>query len=116
MVIAVPPVVDVIPLARPDSAAAEDTWFQRAPVPVDRGLFDRAMRAASMAWHPDGILPPPAVTQATMALPAILEAWRSIERQLVGLTGDSPHQEFLEANATMLGAMYQRLYLVRMRR
>ncbi|MDQ3127581.1 MAG: hypothetical protein M3Q66_03885 [Chloroflexota bacterium] len=51
-----------------------------------------------------------------MALPVVLEAWRATERELAGMTGDSPDQEYLEANATMLQAIYQRLYIERMRR
>ena len=103
--------------AGPDNVdGAADTWLAPAPFPVARGLFGEALRAASMAWRSDGVLPLKIAPTDEMALPMILEAWRSIERELAGMTGDGPDQELLEANATMLRAMYQRLYLVRMKR
>lgn len=96
-------------------------WLRPAAhVAVGRGLFELALRAASMAWRPDatgGLLrPPPIVTDPEMALPVVLEAWRATERALAGMTGNSPDQEYLEANVAMLQAMYQRLYRERMRR
>ena len=97
-----------------------DAWLRPAvPAAVGRGLFELALRAASVAWRPDSTvaLPaPPMVMDPELALPVVLEAWRATERELAGMTGDSPDQEYLEANATMLQAMYQRLYSERMRR
>jgi hypothetical protein len=117
MAISVSGTVEAGPRASPEGAAAtEDTWLEPAPFPVARGLFGEALRAASMAWRSDGVLPLKIAATDEMALPMILEAWRSIERELAGMTGDGPDQELLEANATMLGAMYQRLYLIRMKR
>lgn len=107
------------------SAVPEDlgqpsgAWLRPAAL-VGRGLFELALRAASAAWHPDPIVATPTlqptVADSTMALPVVLEAWRATERELAGMSGDSPDQEYLEANATMLQAMYQRLYVERMRR
>lgn len=87
------------------------------PVPtVRRGLFELALRAASLAWHPDPTVAPSPVTDPTMAMPVVLAAWRATERELAGMTGDSPEQEYLEANAMMLQAIYQRLYRERVRK
>jgi hypothetical protein len=94
-------------------------WLRpAAAAPPGRGLFALALRAASVAWHPDWSVatPPPIVRDPAMALPVVLEAWRATERELAGMTGDSPDQEYLEANAMILQAMYQRLYSERMRR
>ena len=86
--------------------------------PVDHGLFERALRAAAIAWQPNwfGAARSKLDAGPIMALPEILEAWRATERELTGIVNDSPDQELLEANATMLRAMYQRLYLERTRR
>lgn len=93
------------------------SWLPPVPAAIGRGLFALALRAASVAWHPDWTFatPPPIVKDPAMALPVVLEAWRATERELAGMTGDSPDQEYLEANATMLRAMYQRLYIEQMR-
>lgn len=49
-------------------------------------------------------------------MPEILAAWRATERELAGMTGDSPAQELLEANAMILMAMYQQTHVGRMGR
>lgn len=116
MVISVSGAGEVAPRASPEALADAAPWLEPAPFPIIRGLFGEAVRAASMAWRSDGTVPATPAAPDEMALPLILEAWRSIERELVGMTGDAPEQELLEANATILGAMYQRLYLVRMKR
>jgi hypothetical protein len=77
--------------------------------------FDRAVRAAASAWTPRLV----AGTERNLAagraaIPEILAAWRAAERELAGMTGDSPAQELLEANVSMLQALYQRLYRERM--
>jgi hypothetical protein len=81
------------------------------------GAFDRALRAAASAWTPRVV----AGTERTVsawraAIPEILAAWRAAERELAGMTGDSPAQELLEANVSMLQALYQRLYRERIER
>lgn len=81
------------------------------------GAFDRALRAAASAWTPRVV----AGSQRTLAagqaaIPEILAAWRAAERELAGMTGDSPAQELLEANVSMLQALYQRLYRERLER
>ena len=93
-------------------------WFLPTPGPVDHGLFERALRAAAIAWQPNwfGVTRSKLEAGPIVALPEILEAWRATERELTGIVNDSPDQELLEANATMLRAMYQRLYLERTRR
>ena len=93
-------------------------WLLPTPAPVDRGMFDRALRAASVMWQPHRTeLPEPAAESGvSMALPAVLEAWRATLRELAGMAGDNPAQELLEANALILRAMYQRLYRERMRK
>lgn len=95
------------------------SWLLPAAA-VGRGVFELALRAASVAWRPastDALPTPPLIVMdPEMALPVVLEAWRATERALAGMTGDSPDQEYLEANAMMLQAMYQRLYSERMRR
>jgi hypothetical protein len=88
------------------------------PGRVDHGLFERALRAAGLVWQPDwsGVHPRIALAAPIMALPEVLEAWRATERELVALVGlapDSPGRLLLEANASALRAMYQRLYLER---
>jgi hypothetical protein len=96
------------------SDATARSWLMPAPGRVDHGLFERALRAAAIVWHPDWFDMSPQPTKGGhMVLPDVLEAWRATERDLAGLAVDSPHQELLEANATMLRAMYQRLYLER---
>jgi hypothetical protein len=82
---------------------------------IDRGLFDLAMRAAAKAWrqHPADATAAGVAVSPAMSLAEVLEAWRATERELAGMTGDSPDQELLEANATMLHAMYQRLFVER---
>ena len=96
-------------------------WLRPAvPVAIGRGLFELALRAASVAWRPESTVtlatPPLIVMDPEVALPVVLEAWRATERELAGMTDDSPDQEYLESNAAMLQAMYQRLYSERMRR
>jgi hypothetical protein len=93
-------------------------WPLPTPGRVDYGLFERALRAAAIVWQPDwfGVHPRTSEAGPIMALPEILEAWRATERELVALIGlavDSPARELLEANVSMLRAMYQRLYLER---
>jgi hypothetical protein len=107
------PVVDLELLVEPPRL-----WLLPTPTQLDRGLFDRALRAASLTWQPSGfaLAAPTAEPGLEMALPEVLEAWRATERELAGMTGDSPAQELLEANAMILQAMYQRLYRERMRR
>lgn len=117
---------EVQPLAGQASVESGEPWLLPA-AGIGRGLFELALRAASLAWHPSRTIAPlpsdAAIAAATtsvadpaMALPVVLEAWRATERELAGMTGDSPDQEYLEANATMLQEMYQRLYSERMRR
>lgn len=103
------------PPATPDgSPDTGEVWFRPSAAPSDRG-FDKALRAASEAWHPAWIEPPvvPIQVVATVALPVVLKAWRAIERELSGMSADSPERAVLEANSTMLRAMYQRLYIER---
>lgn len=96
------------------------SWLPPAAAVIGRSLFELALRAASVAWRPASTVgvakPAPVVRDPEVALPVVLEAWRATERELARMTGDSPDQEYLEANATMLRAMYQRLYSERMRR
>lgn len=98
------------------SKAVGPVWEPLAPPGAGRGLFELALRAASLAWHPDPTVAPSPVTDPTMAMPVVLAAWRATERELAGMTGDSPEQEYLEANAMMLQAIYQRLYRERVRK
>ena len=99
------------------SPDAREVWYRPSAAPSDRG-FDKALRAASTAWHPAWIEPPVAPIEevATVALPVVLRAWRAIERELSGMSADSPERAVLEANSTMLRAMYQRLYVERTRK
>lgn len=109
---------------QPGTVGDDGAWAGPAPALPDRGPFGLALLAASLAWHPvwltpiETVLPPAALAHVDpeMALPVILEAWRATERDLAGMTDDSPEQEYLQANASLLRAMYQRLYLDRMRR
>jgi len=105
--------------AGPESATdPARLWLLPSPVPVDHGAFDRALRAAALAWQPHWIDPPepPIGAGPVIGLPEVLEAWRATDRELAGMTEDDPLQKLLEANATLLRAMYQRLYRERMRR
>jgi hypothetical protein len=92
-------------------------WLARAPGRGDHGLIDRALRAAAIVWQPDRFAAiPPTAKGDHMVLPNVLEAWRAAERELsarIDMTHDSPGRQLLEANATMLRATYQRLYLER---
>lgn len=113
-------VTDVALRSGPESMVERgESWLLPASA-FGRGAFELALRAASVAWRPESTvaLPtaPPIVMDPEMALPVILEAWRATERELAGMTGDSPDQEYLEANAMMLQAIYQRLYSERTRR
>ena len=106
------------PPATPDGAPGTDeVWFRPSADPSDRG-FNRALRAASGAWHPAWNEPPVAPIEevATVALPVVLSAWRAVERELSGMSADSPERAVLEANSSMLRAMYQRLYVERTRK
>lgn len=96
-------------------------WSMPAPVSIDEGLFARALRAAAVAWQPHWLdAPVTTVARAAVvpdiALPEVLAAWRACERELAGMTVDSPDQELLEANVAMLRAIYQRIYVERMGR
>jgi hypothetical protein len=91
-------------------------WLMPTPGRVDHGLFERALRAAAIVWQPDWFGAHPRSSEAgpMMALPEVLEAWRATERELVvqiGLGVDGPGRQLLEANVSMLRAMYQRLYV-----
>jgi hypothetical protein len=75
------------------------------------GAFDRALRAAAAVWTPRLVAGTGrTVAAGRIAIPEILAAWRAAERELAGMTGDSPAQELLEANVSMLQALYQRLF------
>ena len=105
------------PSMRPESLTeAGLRWTEPTPFLIDRGLFAKALRAAAAAWLPNRPDAPDARAAATpaMGLPDVLAAWRATERELAGMSGDSPEQELLEANVAMLRAMYQRLYVERM--
>ena len=93
-------------------------WSPPAPASIDDGLFARALRAAAVAWQPSWLDEPLASAKVApaMALPEVLAAWRASERELAGITAASPDHVLLEANVGMLRAMYQRLYVERMRR
>jgi hypothetical protein len=95
------------------SRAEAHPWLMPTPGRVDHGLFARALRAAAIVWQPEWLGMSSKTKGGHMVLPEVLEAWRATERDLAGLAVDSPDQELLEANATMLRAMYQRLYLER---
>lgn len=105
------------------TVGADGASAGHSPTLLNRGRFSAALRAASLAWHPvwptpiETVLSPAAlaVVDPEMALPVVLQAWRATERELAGMTDDSPEQEYLQANASLLRAMYQRLYLDRMR-
>jgi hypothetical protein len=112
---------DVRPVARPGPGATNDPvrlWLLPSPAPVDDGAFDRALRAASLAWQPRRIEPaePPVAAGPVIGLPEVLEAWRATERELAGMTVDDPNRALLDANVLLLRAMYQRLYRERMQR
>ena len=111
----------------PEVPEAPEAWNERdAPERLRRGLvrladppgtFDRALRAAMSAWTPRAVTATGrAMTAGQSAIPEILAAWRAAERELTGMTGDSPAQELLEANVSMLRALYQRLYRERIER
>ena len=118
MGVSIPGDATVGPPGRQDEVRdADEVWFRPSADPSDRG-FGKALRAASVAWHPAWVAPEPEPSDevATVALPVVLSAWRAIERELSGMSADSPERAVLEANATMLRAMYQRLYIERTRR
>ena len=94
-----------------------DRWVQPSGGPTS-GSFDKALRAASAGWHPerDVVDPAPIEEAVRHALPLVLEAWRAIDRELSDAAVVSPEREVLEANAAMLRAVYQRLYIERARR
>jgi hypothetical protein len=100
------------------SNEADLRWTEPTQLLIDRGLFARALRAASAAWLTNGPDAPVAraVAPPAMGLPDVLAAWRETERELAMMSGGSPEQELLEANVAMLRAMYQRLYIERMPR
>jgi hypothetical protein len=107
------------PIARPESLTeAGLRWSEPTQFLIDHGLFARALRAAAAAWLPHRLDAPVAGVGAApaMGLTEVLAAWRATERELSGMSGDSPEQELLEANVAMLRAIYQRLYLERMPR
>ena len=119
MVAALVSAAELEPNRHPESLTeAGLRWSEPASLLIDHGLFARALRAAAAAWLPHQLDEPVARVAAapTMGLPEVLAAWRATERELSGMSGDSPEQELLEANVAMLRAMYQRLYVERMPR
>ena len=78
--------------------------------PSDLILFRPVLGGNSLAGVASATVAP------AMALPEVLAAWRACERELAGMTAASPDHVLLEANVGMLRAMYQRLYVERMRR
>jgi hypothetical protein len=117
MVAALVSTAELEPLQRPESLTeAGLRWSEPARLMIDHGLFAKALRAAAAAWLPHRLDEPVArvVAAPSVDLSEVLAAWRATERELSGMSGDSPEQELLEANVAMLRAIYQRLYLERM--